>query len=410
MRYCFIFCFQFLILFGFGQYRSLTYYLEQATQNNPNLKGYRNQVMSNKLDSQILLATLKPQVSFISNDTYAPIIKGWGYDDIITNTANLSAIVQARKDFISKGYLGSLQKNIQLQSQALLDTIRLTEKELIRIVGEQYIITYGDMLTMDFTNEIYSLLKKEEDALKRLTRDNVYRQTDYLAFVVTLQQQELNYMQAQLVYNSDYLTLNNMVGLRDTVVARLEEPLLHDTLIQDYTNSVFYLQYVTDSLRIMNEHQLIDYSYKPKVGVFADAGYFSSLQFMAYKNFGVSAGIGLVVPLYDGKQKVLKHNKLDTEEKTRIANRDFFIGRYNQQISQLYGQLRATDSLIEKINQQIRYTNTLIDADLKLLETGDVKLTDLILAISNYFNARNLLKQNSISKLKIINQINYWNH
>jgi len=124
----------------------------------------------------------------------------------------------------------------------------------------------------------------------------------------------------------------------------------------------------------------------------------------------VSAGIGLVVPLYDGKQKVLKHNKLDTEEKTRIANRDFFIGRYNQQISQLYGQLRATDSLIEKINQQIRYTNTLIDADLKLLETGDVKLTDLILAISNYFNARNLLKQNSISKLKIINQINYWNH
>ncbi|MES1224855.1 MAG: hypothetical protein ABUT20_55715, partial [Bacteroidota bacterium] len=65
--------------------------------------------------------------------------------------------------------------------------------------------------------------------------------------------------------------------------------------------------------------------------------------------------------------------------------------------------------LIDKINQQIEYTNTLIAADLKMLQTGDIKLTDLILAINNHFNARNLLRQNNISKLKIINQILYLN-
>jgi hypothetical protein len=45
----------------------------------------------------------------------------------------------------------------------------------------------------------------------------------------------------------------------------------------------------------------------------------------------------------------------------------------------------------------------------KLLETGDAKVTDFILALSNYVNARNLVGQNTISRLLIINQINYWN-
>jgi outer membrane protein TolC len=398
-----------MVLFGYGQVRTLSWYTDQAKKNSPLLKGYQNQILSNKVDSQLLLAGFKPQVNFLSNDSYAPVINGFGYDDAITNTANISALIQARKDFISKGYLGSLKKSISLQTQALQDTIRLTEKDLDRTIIDQYILAYGDMLAMDYTNEVYELLKKEDDALRRLTRSNVYKQTDYLAFVVTMQQQELNLMQAQILYNSDYLILNYLAGIADTIIVRLGEPVLKDAPSADFSNSVFYRRYITDSLRIANEHNLIDYSYKPKFGIIADAGYNSSLLLTPYKNFGISAGVGLTVPIYDGKQKIMKHNKLNIEERTRTANRDFFINQYNQQVSQLYQQLRSTDALIEKISKQIQYTNTLIAADLKMLETGDVRLTDLILAINNYYNARNLLRQNNISKLKIINQINYFN-
>ena len=366
-------------------------------------------ILANKVDSQLLVAALRPQVSFISNDSYAPVVNGWGYDDAITNTANVSGLIQARKEIIGKGYLGTLQKTVSLQNQALMDTIKLSEQDLSRTIADQYIVAYGDMLAMDYTNEIFHLLKKEEDALKRLTRENVYKQTDYLAFVVNMQQQELNYLQAQILYSSDYLILNYLAGITDTTVMRLEEPWLKDTLLPDFSNSVFYNRYITDSLRIDNEHRLIDYSYKPRLGVFADAGYNSSLQFTPYKNFGISAGLGVTVPIYDGRQKSLKHNKLVIAERTRTANRDFFISQYNQQVAQLYQQLHATDALIGKIDLQVQYTNTLITAYLKLLETGDIRLTDLIVALNNYFNARNLLRQNNISKLKIINQINYWN-
>ncbi len=409
MKSCFLFCLLFIFLSGSGQVRTLSYYTGQARQNSPLLKGYWNQISSGRIDSQILSATLKPQVNFVSMDSYAPVIGGWGYDNAITNDANATALMQARKDFISKGYLGSLQRSISLQRQSLLDTIKLSEQDIARTITDQYIIAYGDMLTMDFITEIYNLLRKEDEALKRLTRDNVYKQTDYLAFVVTMQQQELNFRQAQILFNSDYLVLGYLAGVTDTIVGRLEDPMLKDTVLPDFSHSVFYQRYITDSLRIVNEHHLIDYSYRPKFALFADAGYNSSLQYKAYQNFGVSAGVGLTVPVYDGKQKILKHNKLNIEEKTRVAERDFFVNQYTQQISQLYQQLNAMDSLIEKISEQIRYTETLITAYLKMLETGDIKLTDLIIAINNYYSTRNLLKQNNINKLKIINQINYWN-
>jgi hypothetical protein len=44
-----------------------------------------------------------------------------------------------------------------------------------------------------------------------------------------------------------------------------------------------------------------------------------------------------------------------------------------------------------------------------LLETGDARIADLVIALNNYLTAKNLLTQNTVSRLQIINQINYWN-
>ena len=81
----------------------------------------------------------------------------------------------------------------------------------------------------------------------------------------------------------------------------------------------------------------------------------------------------------------------------------------SQQIAQLSQQLKATEELIGQINDQVRYSEALIDVNGKLLGTGDAKIADYILALNNYLNAKNLLTQNNITRLQIINQINYWN-
>jgi hypothetical protein len=410
MRYILFFLVAFSSHFSWAQTHDLEFYLQQARINSPVIKDYQNQVLSARLDSQILRASLKNQVNFISNNSYAPVIAGWGYDEVITNIANISALIQASRNFISKNNIASQLRSIALQSRALNDTILLSQKDIGRTITDQYITAYGDLLTMDYNKEVYDLLAKEEGILKKLTQQSVFKQTDYLSFYITMQQQELTWLQSQIQYNTDYLTLNYLSGIVDTSIQRITSPLLADSIrMTDFANSIFMQKFITDSLRLENEKILLDYQYKPKFGAYADGGFNSSLQITPYKNIGFSVGMSLVIPIYDGRQKQMKYSKLNLQERTRQNNKEYFMNQYMQQIAMLKQQLYSTALLEEKINEQIKYTNTLIKADNQLLETGDITMKDYILALNSYLNAKNLLTQNNIAKLRIASQINYWN-
>ena len=409
MKYLLTFSLWLAVLSCFGQTHNLEYFIQQARQNSPILKDYQNQILSIRIDSALLRATLRPQVNFISTNSYAPVINGFGYDAAITNGANISALIQANRNFISANNVAAQLRTIALQRQSLLDTIQLSQQDLVRTITEQYITAYGDLLAADFNKEVFDLMSREEGALKKLTEASVYKQTDYLSFYVTMQQQELTYLQAQIQYNTDYLTLNYLSGLVDTTIGRVQKPQISDALNPDFYNSVFVNRFRTDSLRLVNQRQLIDYQYKPRFGAYTDAGYQSTLVDMPYRNFGVSFGVSLTIPIYDGHQKQLKYQQIDIRERTRQNNRDFYLNQYRQQIAQLRLQLNAIELLVTKINQQISYAHTLILANGKLLETGDITMKDYVLAINNYLSAQNLLNLNIISKLRIANQINYWN-
>ncbi|MDB5231509.1 MAG: hypothetical protein JWN76_2314 [Chitinophagaceae bacterium] len=405
----FIFCL--LITFAAtAQRNSLSYYINAAKANSPLLRDYRNQILSARLDSQILRASLKTQVNFIGSATYAPVFaNGWGYDPALSNIWNITAIVQATHNFITKNNLAAQVSTLALQARGLQDTIRLSEQDLVKTITDQYITAYGDQLTMDFNREVLDLLKREDVILKRLTQASIYKQADYLAFYVTLQQEELTMMQSRIQYDADYLTLNYLAGINDTTIERVSKPDITDSIRTGLYESVFFQRYVTDSLRLANQKALIDFQYKPKIGAYADAGYMSSLADQPYKNFGMSMGISLNIPLYDGHQKQFKYDQLALKENTRAGNRDFFINQYRQQIDMLRLQLNAMDAFESKIQQQINAVHTLIEANERLLETGDIKITDQVLAINNYLSARNLLNQNFVSRLKLVSQINYWN-
>lgn len=409
MKKWFIFLLLSLSLRSYSQPHDLKYFLQHAKQNSPGLKDFQNQVLSLQIDSQLLKASLGPQVNFLSNNSYAPIFNGWGYDEAITNRANISGLLQASRNYLSRGQIIAQYRTIALQRRSLLDTIALSQQDLARTITEQYIAAYGDLLAMDFNREVYDLMQREEQALKKLTQANVYKQTDYLTFYVTMQQQELTWLQAQIQYNNDFLTLNYLSGLVDTTIERIEKPALTDSLGMDFYNTVFYSRFITDSLRLANEKDMVNFEYKPRIGAYTDAGYNSSLQNTPYKNFGVSAGVSVTIPIYDGRQKQMKLARIDIQERTRQSNREFYVNQHNMQLLQLKQQLLSIDLMVEKIKKQIGYAHTLIVANGKLLQTGDITMKDYVTAINNYLQAQNLLTQNNINRLKILNQVNYWN-
>jgi len=393
---------------GSAQKNNLDYFIKQALANSPLLKEYQSQLFSFTLDSQIIRAGLKPQVNGISNNMYAPVIGGWGYDKAITNGAQLMELASVSKSLVNTKSLNSQIASLQIQSQVVNNSIKISEQDIKKVVTDQYITVFGDQLQLEFNDRINNMLLKEDSILKKLTQDNVYKQSDYLSFVVTRQQQLLNSSQLRIQYTYDYAALNYIAGNVDTSTTPLPDPQLTTASVGDFAASLYYKQFALDSLRLKNDKALVDINYRPKINLFADAGFNSSLAYKSYKNFGTSAGINLIFPIYDGKQKKLQYSKIDIQEKNRLVKKDVFDRLRNQQILQLVQQLNATEQLINQISKQINYTETLITVNEKLLASGDIRLTDFILSLNNYFAAKNMVTQNYISRLKIINQLNYW--
>ena len=362
-----------------------------------------------QLDSLRLRAGLKVQVNGTSAGLFAPVVNGYGYSGAITNVQTFSALLGASKTIIGKQYLNSQLAAIGLQRDSILNTSKISELDLKKAITSQYITAYGSLQQLKFSQEVVDLLTKEEDVLKKLTRANVYRQSDYLTFLVTLKQQELQLSQSRLQYKNDYSTLNYLSGIADTSMVELIEPDLQRTFTPDATNSIFFKKYQLDSMRFVNGRKLIDFSYRPKANIFADAGYNTDFYYPAYKNFGTSFGFNITVPIYDGGQRKLQYKRLSLEEETRESYKAFFNVQYRQQIAQLNQQISENENLTKQIDDQIKYTESLIKVDTQLLQTGDLKITELILAVNNYLTVKNLFTQTIISRLQLINQLNYWN-
>jgi len=396
-------------VFLFSQVKDLSFYIDTAINNSPQLYEYRNLVLSNRIDSELIVAANRFQVTGNSNNYYAPVINGYGYDVAITNGQQLAALVAVNKQIYNRRNLNVQFENLRLQRDSLHVSSAITTQDIKKSIISQYITAYGDQLQLDLNDEVIALLTNEDSVLKKLTQKNVYRQADYLSFLVTLQQQQLTRSQLSVQFKNDFAALNFIAGIIDTATVRLNGPDISVAKNLVYDSSAFFLKYKIDSLRLLNQKSMIDIGYRPKVSLFADAGYQSTLTIAPYKNWGTNIGINLSIPIYDGHQKQLQYTKINIEERTRQRQKDFFTTRLRQQIRQLQQQLTSLENLADPINKQINYLETLISVNGKLLETGDIKITDYVLALNNYITSRDLVVQNMIARYQIINQLNYWN-
>jgi outer membrane protein TolC len=392
-----------------GQTYTLEHYLDIAKNSSPLLKDLKNQVLLSQLDSLRLRAGLKAQVSGNGGGLFAPVVKGYGYAGSVTNFQTLDALISVNKTIIGKQNLNTQLAAIGLQRDSIFNTVKLSELDLKKAITSQYITAYGSLQQLHFNQQVVELLKKEEGLLKTLTRSNIYRQSDYLTFLVTLKQQQLQLLQASLQYKNDYTTLNYLAGIADTSMVDLVEPVLEKAQMPEISNSIFFKKYQLDSLRFINNRKLVDFSYRPKANIFADGGYNTDLSNQLYKNFGTSFGFNITVPIYDGGQRKLQYKRIALEEETRLNYKTFFNAQYLQQIAQLNQQISENKNLLVQIDEQLKYSETLIKVDTQLLQTGDLRIADLVLAINNYLTIKNLKVTTAINKLQLINQLNYWN-
>lgn len=391
-----------------AQEKGLRYFLEQAKANSPLLNDYQNQLILLSIDSAKIRAGLMPQVNESSNLLYAPVINGFGYDPAITNGQLLSSMFIVSKEISTRARLKTLFRGLQLNRDSLGNQSALSVLDLEKSISSQYITTWGDQELVQLSKETLSLLGKQDSLLKRLTQSAVFRQTEYLAFKVNLEQQQLIVLQNQNQYKNDFAALNYLCGIADTSTYRLSSVPVQEINIPEFENSLLFKKYSIDSLKTLNSLKQVNLNYKPKLNVFADAGYQSSLPRQAYKNIGWSVGLNLNIPIFDGGLKKLSISQINLNQRTRNRYRDFYRIQYHQQKLQLQQMIDQYNELINKGKRQLGFSQTLIDANALQLRTGDVRMNDYLLSINNYLNLRTNIIQNRTNQLQMINQLHYF--
>jgi len=392
-----------------AQTKNLQQFLQEGLKNSPLLMEVRNNTERNRLDSLLLKATTGLKVGFVSANTFAPVIGGIGYDAVKTDIYNISAQIAVSKELTGQKSRKNQYASLELQKRTTGNAVKISEQELTKTITNQYLATYGVQQECNFNEELLRQLEKENVLLKTLTQAGTYKQTDYLSFLVGQKQQNIQTETLRNQFIASFSTLCCLCGVTDTAVFQLDDPELRASLLPEYTNSVFYHQYELDSLKLDNALKQIDLEYKPKVNLYADAGYLSSLSVSPEKNFGASAGFSVSLPLYDGGQRKLQQSKLLVDEQDRRNYAYFYQSQYRLQISNLWQQLRANRTISTKITEQIDLAKSLMEANHRLLETGDLNMADYLFSIREYLAAKNQTLQNTIEKYQIINELNYWN-
>jgi outer membrane protein TolC len=410
MRRNILFSLLFIFLFhsAVSQKQGLDSYIQQGLQNSPLLKDYQNQLQSSSIDSVLINAQRKPQVNALGQLLVAPAYNGWGYDGAVTNSGNYTGVVSVSQNIFTKKIYAPQYEAVSIEKQSITNTSKISEHDLRKGITDQYLAAYSSFNALTYTEATYKLLKEEEQLLKNFVQQGIYKQTDYLSFEIAIQSQEIQMKQFQMQYRNDLRQLNLICGINDTAYHILLAPTI-EPKFSDKNNSPFLMQFRIDSLTIKNQKNLVDANYRPRLSWFADAGFLGSNPALLYKNFGTSFGLNFSMPLYDGKQKKLQYQKFSINESTRTNYQQYFKNQYNQHTVQINMQLAENEQLTAQIQKQLSSSEMLINMSKQLLNKGELSVTDFIVTIKNYIDIKNQLNQTQLTKLQLMNELNYWN-
>ena len=402
-----VFFLSFLTLLAFNQTRNLEFYLDQGIHNSPLLNDYRNQIRSASSDSLLIRAAKNPLVEVKSQLLYAPSYRNFGYDEIVTDQGNYTAVMGISLPLFNKREINNKYEAVDIQKRTLNNSSQISINELKKVITEQYLTSFASYTDFLFNRNFLELLEKENVIVKQFVNNGIAKQTDYLSLLVETQSEEMMVTQIKSQYRKDLMLLSQLCGLNDSTWYELTDPRIEMKGAPDITKSPAYIQYKIDSIRIENEKTAIDIRYKPKINWFADVGFLTSNPWNFYNHFGYSAGVSLNIPVYDGKQRGIEKQKLGFNENSRQAYQDTYYKQYFQQIQQLNLELSSLNEMSSLVENQLRTSEQLLSTLKEQLESGIIQMTEYINAIKNFKTTSRSINLIKMQKLQVINEMNF---
>ncbi len=404
-RFVFLFC----ILFPGIAYsqNTLDGFISYALVNSPAIIARKNNLRLSSLDSALFRAGLKTQISSQNTAYFYPVINGFGGDPVLTNGQQIGSIISFDKEVLFKKQMQTNLNSIQVNRNLIENSLSISKKDLVKAITDIYLTTYGDFLQWQYNKNILELFLQEDSVFLSLTQSNIYKQTDYLLFAAEVSKQRLAVNDALIQYRTDLMNLRYESGIRDTTLVNLKDPSLVPGKLPSRDNSVFFRQYTLDSLQLINDLALISASYKPHLQLHAEAGYLSSLTLAPLKNFDAGIGMSLVIPIYDGKGRQYKSQKVQVQQDNLNSEKENFTNQYDLQTLQLVSLIDDIKRQNRDIDAQLESYDRLIRAEKNLISLGQLDILQYFTVMQNFIDLKNQETVNTVKMYMLINQINY---
>jgi hypothetical protein len=392
---------------GISQSRDLDYYLTTGLQNSPLLNDLKNQLHSASLDSLIIAAQRKPRVEGRSQLLYSPYNDHFGYDEVITDGGNYQAVAYVSQDLFVNKKTGNKYQALSYEKQGLSLSARMSAAELKKSITELFLESYSVISELRFNSSFLELMNNENLVVRGFVENGIYSQADYLSLLVETEGQKVIITQLKNQYRKNIMLLNAICGIVDTSEVILQIPVIELREPEKFSDYLVLKQYSLDSLRIINEKEALALRYKPSVNWFADAGILTSNPFNFYRHAGASAGVSLIIPIYDGNQRKIEEDKLSLREDSRTRYFNSTKKEYDQNYLRLKSELEGISRVKAGFEKQLALSDQLVKSLRVQLENGNIKMQDYIAAIKNYRNINRYVILSDIDILHVKNEINY---
>ena len=403
----------------------LDFYISQAKANNALIKDNINQAEASKFDIERLKALYtKPQVILTAGVAVAPIInrdngttkfevspgdanKYIGYDIAASNGGIYQGMVNVNQPLFNNKKLITASEQIMVANKLNENNIKITEHDIEKIVGDQYILCLQDVKQTDYLIQLIELVNEQKLVVIKLVESGLLKQSDLL--MVSIEQQTLanTFLQFKLTYKRDLMDLNILCGINDTTTVIIKSIDLQ--INSAVTQSNFTEKYRIDSLSLLAAQKNFDLKYKPQFSAFANAGLNGVYVPTLPNRFGVSGGLNFSMYLFDGKQKSINHKKTDILIKSTQSYKSNFINQNDIRKYKLLAEIASLNERMNNASNQLKDYNQLLKYYKTEVISGQQLITTYITTIKNLAAVQRDYVLMQSSKQLLINNYNYWN-
>jgi hypothetical protein len=405
---------------AWGQYK-LDDFLDKAIQNAPALKEYRNQQAINRIQQKINSAENSAFHLALTGDylfvpyfnnhgqlvTTDPSEQAIGYDINLGDGGLYAAQLTVEKNVFNRRIVRVLNDQTTIQDTLTAYLIDLEEHTLIKEVTEHYLDTRRSLLLLQLARETVDNLQEQLELTATLAAKGFAKPQDYLLLKVESQNQLIQLNDARQGYRSQVYQLYALCGMQDTSVVEIDSIAL--AMNAAPAHSSFLRKFALDSLATANEQDLFETRYQPRANLFFNTGLNAVELHNIQRKFGMSAGVSLSVPLYDGRQKSLTRQQNHLLRNSIAEYCRFSEMNVTLQRNILADRIRSLQNSLKIMDGQIEDYRQLLLLSEKQVQQGAESMIDHLTLLRNFIDLRKIRIDTEISCQIEMNNYNYWN-